>query len=103
MFESKKELLEEKLEKEREDFYNKGRILAKHNESVEALEEYKNSCIEFFKTKKELEELEEQERQREEELREKIRQRPKYKVAKYWLDTLENFIDKCEKTFSKTK
>ena len=103
MFESKKELLEEKLEKEREDFYKKGKILINNNESIKALKEYKDSCIEFFKTRKELEELEEQERQREEELREKIRQRPKYKVAKYWLDTFENFIDKCEKTFSKTK
>ena len=103
MFESKKELLEEKLEKEREDFYKKGKILVKNNESIEALEEYKDSCIEFFKTRKELEELEEKEKQFEEELKERLKNRPKYKVAKYWLDTFENFIDKCEKTFSKTK
>ena len=103
MFKNKKELLEEKLAIKQEDFYEKGRFLAEHNESIEALTEYKTSCIEFFEVKKELDEINEQERKRVEELKKSIRERPKYKVAKYWYDTLENFINTYEKTFIKTK
>ena len=91
MFE-KEELLEEKLELQREDFYQKGRFLAEHNESIEALNEYKDSCIKFYETKKELDDI-----------RERLRKRPKYETVKYWASVFEKVINKVEKTFTKTK
>ena len=103
MFQNKKELLEEKLKIQEEDFYLKGRILAKDNSSIDALNDYKDAYGELLKTKEELNKIEEERRKRVEAIKERIESRPKYKVAKYWLDTLEGFIDKCEKTFSKTK
>ncbi len=101
MFESKKELLEKKLELQREDFYQKGRILAKNNESIEALNDYKESYIEFQNTMKELNEIVEEEKQREEEIIARIRSSHKYKVAKQCADDLDNFIEKCKDIYKK--
>ena len=39
----------------------------------------------------------------EEELREKIRNSDKYKIAKYWLDVMENTFDKIEDKYKKVK
>ena len=110
MVSEKKELLEEKLAIETEDFYIKGRILMEDNSSVEALNNYKEACIKYFDTKEKLDEIkqeEEKENKAEEErierIRARIKERPLYKFAEYWGNALDNLFDKCEETYKTYK
>ena len=103
IFKSKKDLLEEKLQLQREDLYNKGKILLNNNKSIEALEYYKESYIEFAKTKKEIDEINLAEKERIENLKKEIHNSNRYKTAKAWYDVFDNLINKCEKTYKHKK